>query len=776
MNPAPAQRDDAAAVTNAGKGRVFVSHAGRDSAWAEWVAWQLRHDGYEVELDRWDWAAGDNFVVRMSQALERAETVVAVVSEAYFEVERFTTPEWTAALAARGRLVVLRVENVPVVPVLRPYVFRDLFGLAEADARQVAVQAVAGPSGPPSQAPAFPGRDERPRHVPADSDSVHQGVIADRTGGPRLPGVLPAVWNAPRSNAVFTGRDSMLVALRQSLTDGNSVQVLHGIGGAGKSTLAIEYAHRFANAYELVWWVDAEQPDRIGEQMAALATASGWVPADTHVPAALKSAEQRLRGMSDWLLIFDNAEDPATLVQWLPPVKRGHVVVTSRNPNWRQLGTPVPVDVFARAESTTLLRRLLPTIGEIDADRVAEALADLPLAVAQAAGTLTETGITASGYLGALAEQTAEVLAEGTPVGYPVPLAASIAVALQRLGDEDRAAVQLLRVCAALAPEPVPADIFITAPVRLLPEPLATVTGSTIALHRSIGRLGRYGLARIADGTIQLHRLTHAILTATDPDRPDTEHRAAALLAEAVPEDDGNQPITWPRWAQLLPHLLHAVPAETDNGDLQGAASRAAWYLLSRGDLRAGLDLAQRLHDRWSDRLGRRHLSTQSAADALSTAYRAVGRYHDAKRLDEEALATDKRELGDDDPNTLVSANNLANDLRGLGEHEQARQLDEDTLARRKRVLGDNHPSTLASASNLAFDLGELGEHERAQELDEDTLARRRRILGNDHPDTLTSASNLAVDLQNLGEHEKARQLDEDTQNRRQRTLGDDSP
>jgi hypothetical protein len=746
-------------VVDAGNGNVFVSHAGRDLAWAEWVAWQLRDSGYHVELDRWDWAAGDNFVVRMSQALDRAETVVAVVSEAYFEVERFATEEWTAVLAAKGRLVMLRVEDVSVAAVLRPYIFRDLFGQAEAVARQVVLQAVGGPTGPPSSAPAFPGAAPKPA-----------------PDGPRLPGVLPPVWNVPIQNVVFTGRDAMLAALRDSLAGGSPVQVLHGFGGVGKSTLAIEYAHRFANGYEVVWWIDAEQPDRIGEQLAALALTSGWAQVGMDVPTCATLAGHRLRDSSGWLLVFDNVEDPATLARWLPPGQSGHVVVTSRNPSWRQVGTPVPVDVFARTESITLLRRLAPAIAEADANRISEALGDLPLALAQAAGMLTETGITPPQYLSVLADQTAEVLAESAPVGYPVSLAAAVAVTMDRLDSADPAAVQLLRLCAALAPEPIPTDIFTTAPADVLPAPLNTVASSTIALHRSIGRLGRYGLARIGDGTVQLHRLTQAILTMTDPDRLDSRRRIAALLAAAVPADMGDQPSTWPRWALLLPHLLAADPADAEDHGLRWATDRASWYLLSRGELQTGFDLAERLYHRWRERLGPDHPSTQGAAQTFAHAQRAFGRYRDAQRLDEEAWTNYRRVLGDDDFSTLTAASNLAGDLRALGQYERARAMDEDTLAHRRRLLGDDHPHTLASAANLAGDLAELGEYERARELNQDNLARRRRVFGDDHPKTLLAAGNLAADLTALGEHELARELDEDTLARRRRVLGEDHP
>ena len=96
---------------------------------------------------------------------------------------------------------------------------------------------------------------------------------------PRLPGTLPDVWNVPPRGAAFVGRDGMLVDLRERLDIGHPavVQALHGMGGVGKSALAIEYAYRFAGGYDLVWWIDSEQSGLIGEQLAALGTAAGWV-------------------------------------------------------------------------------------------------------------------------------------------------------------------------------------------------------------------------------------------------------------------------------------------------------------------------------------------------------------------------------------------------------------------------------------------------------------------------------------------------------------------
>ncbi|WP_405566930.1 toll/interleukin-1 receptor domain-containing protein [Streptomyces sp. NBC_01167] len=229
-------------------GRVFVSHAGADRAWVEWVAWQVADAGYAVELDYWDWGAGDNFVLKMNAALASGR-MLALFSEAYFDPDRFTTEEWTAVLAAKEKLIPLRIDGPPAPAILRALLAPSLVGLAVDEARRVLLEAVAGPRRPDGE-PTFPG-------------VAGGGRLRGMGGsGPRLPGSLPRVWNLPGRNAGFTGRDGLLVHLRQELTSGSraAVQAMRGRGGAGKTQLAIEYGHRFAGEYELAWWIRSEEP------------------------------------------------------------------------------------------------------------------------------------------------------------------------------------------------------------------------------------------------------------------------------------------------------------------------------------------------------------------------------------------------------------------------------------------------------------------------------------------------------------------------------------
>ncbi|WUE87832.1 FxSxx-COOH system tetratricopeptide repeat protein [Streptomyces sp. NBC_00490] len=645
--------------------RWFISHAGADRAWAEWVGWQLLDAGHEIELDYWDWGAGDNFILKMNAALERGR-LLALFSPAYFEPERFTTPEWTAVVAMREKITPVRLSAVEPPAILRPLLSRDLFGLSTAEARRVLLEAVNGPSRPDTEPP-FPGSDGALWQV--------------GTSGPRLPGSLPRVWNLPARNASFVGRDSFLVRLRQVLSADSrvAVQALHGRGGVGKTQLAIEYAYRFAGEYELAWWIPAEDPALIPDQLAVLAARIGAAPAGTLPGEAVELLLGELRTRSRWLLVFDNAEDPEALASYLPGGS-GHVLITSRNPDWQMCATALGVDIFTRTEFRHLLRTHHTALDEADADRLARALDDLPLALAQASSLLT-SGLSVTDLKSELAANTAAVLAAGRPAGYPVSLAAQVRLTTVRLQGERPGAFVLLSALALLAPEPFP----VTACAGHLPDeacaPLAEALISRLTAGAVLQAISRHGLARVQDGTVQLHRLIQTVLTdELTPNQLCQAGRDAEALLTAAEPGGVEHPSTWSDWRVLLPHLLTVDPTLITTVAGQRMVRNACWHLMDRGQAHTARDRLKQLYDVWSSLLGPDHECTLKTAHFLARAY--------------------------DDTQ----------------DHERARALDEDTLERRRRLLGKDHPETLGTAGHLAIRLAALGRFEEAHALERVSL------------------------------------------------------
>jgi tetratricopeptide (TPR) repeat protein len=407
---------------------------------------------------------------------------------------------------------------------------------------------------------------------------------------------------------------------------------------------------------------------------------------------------------------------------------------------------------------------------------------NLPLAVAQAAAYLHETALPADEYLGLLRTRAAELLADDAPTGYSTSLAASWQVAFDRLADDEPAALDLLTLCAHLAPEPIPLALF-TAHTDALPRALAAVVCDPLTLTRLTRLLRTRSLARVEAATLQLHRLVQAILrtrSASEAAGPGVAGAAVTLLRAAVPPDPWDNPGTWSQWRQLLPHVLTATDAsrvlDHAGDDVAWLLNEAAHYLQRRGEPAVSLPLFERALELRRGMLGEQHPDTLISARRLALNLRALGQYELARQLNGYTLVRSRRVLGEEHPDTLTSANNLALDLWALGQYEAARRLVEDILAWRRRVLGEEHPDTLTSASNLAANLRGLGQYEAARRLDEDVLTRRRRVLGEDHPDTLMSARNLASNLRRSGQYEAARQLVEDILARHRRVLGEEHP
>jgi hypothetical protein len=247
----------------------------------------------------------------------------------------------------------------------------------------------------------------------------------------------------------------------------------------------------------------------IPDQLAGLAARLD-LPAGPTVADTVDRLLAQLRHRGRWLLIFDNAERPADTADHRPG-GAGHLLITSRSPGWGALGGRLEIDVLARTETIALLRARIPTMSEELADKLAAELGDLPLAAAQAAGYLEQSDLPPADYLRRFRDHRASLLARGDVVGYRGRLDTAWALALDRLRDQDPAAVQLLQLAAFLAPEPIPLSL-VGDHADLLDVPLRATAADPDTLTDTVGALVGYSLARRHPDAFQVHRLVAAVI------------------------------------------------------------------------------------------------------------------------------------------------------------------------------------------------------------------------------------------------------------------------
>jgi NB-ARC domain len=370
-------------------------------------------------------------------------------------------------------------------------VYVDLVGTGEVAARNRLLAAL-DQGRPRPTAAAFPGDAAGP--------SLGSG---EKT---RFPGLGPRITNLPSRNLNFSGRDGQLLELHDNLHAGLTAVVLptaavHGLGGVGKTQLVLEYAHRFASDYDVIWWIPAEQPTSAVAALAELGRRLG-IPEAANQDEMAAGLFELLRGQARWLLMYDNAESPAQLSGLLPSGGGGHVLVTSRWSAWRVLASPLELDVLVRAESVEFLRRRTGTRDGNELAELAELVGDLPLALEEATAYLEETRESLDDYLELIRDRSRELFGLDDPADGSDPdsdrrrVATVWSVSLDRVHAQAPAAEALLSLCAFLAAE-VPRDLPTRHP-DVLPGDLAAMARDRLAYNRALAAIGRYSLAASA--------------------------------------------------------------------------------------------------------------------------------------------------------------------------------------------------------------------------------------------------------------------------------------
>jgi tetratricopeptide (TPR) repeat protein len=669
--------------------------------------------------------------------------------------------------------------------------------------------AVSGGQGPTA------GRDiitvhNYPLYAPRAKSAAH--TAEDIPGG---------ISNLPPRNPNFTGRRDLLEELQRKLeaqpsaavvghvpakkdkqADQRIPQALYGLGGIGKTQLALEYAYRYAHEYDITWWIPAEEPITIPAVLAELARRLGVgeeADQETMVAEGLAKLARRDR----WLLIFDNARQPQDLNRYRPGGGGGHTLITSRNPTWGGIAARIRIGVFITDEAVAFLLHRTSSEDEDAARMLADELAGLPLALEQAAAYAEQTALSLREYLDRYRRRHRELLALGVPIDYPATVATTWQLNIDEVAQKTPSAIELLQLCAFLSAEAIPTDLVIAVP-DLLPSSLAYAAQDELALDEAIGALHRYSLLERHGGILQMHRLVQHIVISklTAQERSGWIERLKELLLRAFPTDPEEQD-NWPRCGQLLPHVL-AVASRADQASIRSIGigelmRRSGIYLVYRGEYHAAREafeqnvavveatydpddvrVAKALSDlgaallRTGD-LHRARERLESALSILQAAYGAghpevaktllnlggvlsqIGDLEGARERLESALAIVEADARQDQREVARILDNLGFVLRDLGDLRVARQYHERALVLFETIHGPVHPEVAMALDHLGCVHEDLGDLRVARQYHERALVLFERIYGSDHPEVAGTLFNLGNTLWKLGDSAGAR-------------------
>ncbi|MBO3746793.1 tetratricopeptide repeat protein [Streptosporangiaceae bacterium NEAU-GS5] len=609
-------------------------------------------------------------------------------------------------------------------------------------------------------------------------------------GEARSPKREPAIWGkVPQRLKNFTGREDLLAQLRSGLrADVTAVlpYALHGLGGVGKTQLAVEFAYRHRHEYDLVWWIPADQPMLVKSSLAGLAHLLMLpLPSSAGVEEAASAALEALRlgiPYAKWLLIFDNA-DNLEEINSIIPRGPGHVLVTSRNHGWEGVVDTLLVDVFDRRESIDFLLRRVPRgIDEEEARYLAGVLGDLPLALEQAGALMFETGISIADYLQQLEEHATQLLAANKPLDYPSSMASAWSISVAQLSVKLPVALDLLRCCAFLGPEPVPRDLFSRLPPEFAKDAmLAPILADPIQLSLAIRELGRYALIRIApeSRTLQIHRLIQALLRdQLSSSEASTYRREAHLLLAAMANSfESDDTVSWPVYAGLLGHIIPSgVPLSRDP-KIRGFALNIVRFLYSSGDLESARAMVDVLIDQWRIGNGDNDPYVLAAHRHKAIVIREQGAFQESFEINERLMERMRSVLGGDHIETLLLINSRGADLRFRGDFADALVHDLESVRRHESLFGPANRRTLRAKNNLALDYLLLGDYTSARHLQAEAFDLQRQAESRSSKQNIASSWNgLARVVRLTGQYRQACDIGEDAYEYSVQELGAEHP
>jgi tetratricopeptide (TPR) repeat protein len=606
---------------------------------------------------------------------------------------------------------------------------------------------------------------------------------------------LTPIWNVPLArNPFFTGRENILGTIEKKFGPSKRV-ALKGMRGVGKTQIAAYYAHLHRREYQDVLWARAETRDTLTGDFAAIARLLDLSRKDEKDQSVIVNAVKGwLEANGSWLLILDNADDLALAQEFLPEAHPGQVLLTTTAQALGGLAERVPVDEMDTDEGALLLLRRAAVIDKnasIDSaketDRelarsIANEFDGLPLALDQAGAFIEETPSTLAEYSdlykkeGArLRKQRGELRTDTHP-----SVTVTFSLAFNELAKRDSTAADLVRICAFLAPDSIPEEVFARGGAAI-GEEFAKRVNNPLDFTETVRQAAKFSLLRrdASDRSLDIHRIVQEVLKdeMSVEQRRAWAERAVRAMNAAFPNVEFH---SWPQCERLLPHSKAcAALIERFSFEFREAAvllNQTAYYMDDRAQYREAAPLFQRALVINEKALGREHPDVATSLNNLAVLYREQGRDAEAEPLHERALAIREKSFGPDHPAVANSLNNLAALYTIQRRYAEAEPLHQRALKISEKVFGTSHPNVATCLNNLAEFYREQARYAEAEPLSKRALAIDEKAFGPEHPDVATDLNNLAMLYSNQGRYAEAERLHQSALKISEKVLGADHP
>jgi len=629
----------------------------------------------------------------------------------------------------------------------------------------------------PQELGLIPDRGEEERETVLSAILFNQGEVPTSA-------TSSSMWTLPyRRNPFFTGRESLLADLWNKFTSENVTAqtrsyALRGLGGIGKTQIAVEYAYRHRKDYRTVLWVKADTRETLLSDFATIASRLNLPEKDAQHQNLIVAAVKRwLEESADWLLILDNVEDLLLVSEFLPSEGRGHILLTTRIQATGSIASNIPIENMTQDEGILLLLRRAKVLNpgmpleaatagdQAHARDIAIEMDGLPLALDQAGAYIEETACGLSGYWELYQRRRVTLLKHRciASLEYPYTVASTCAVSFQRIEQLNPAAAELLRLCHFLHSDAIP-EAMITGGTPELDPVLQSAAADPHELNGAIRELLNYSLMRRDPNarTLSVHRLVQEVLKSEMDEA--TQRRWAERVVRVVnrvfPEISF---ATWSLCQQYLPHVrICATLVERWNIICDGAAqllNRAGIYLHTRvqfAEAESFLKLSLTIREQV---LGSEHPQVALNLCCLAELHLDQGQPRQAKPLYQRALSICEQALGPEHPEVAVILNALALLYRQQGKYAEGEVLARRALTIREQALGAEHPEVAVILNVLGLLCQHQGKYTEAELLYERALAIREQTLEPDHPDVGVSLDNLALLLYILGKYAQGEPL-----------------